>query len=84
MRSVPMNPQGQGLQWQSPQQASNVAAGVGAVTGAVLGGVLWFAVKDLHPAAKVIGLALPLAGGVLGYKGWRNLTAPQPYPALAR
>jgi outer membrane lipoprotein SlyB len=79
-----MNPRGQAVQWDSPEQASNVAAGVGAVTGAALGGVLWYAVKDLHPAVKVAGLVLPLAGGVLGYKSWRSLTAPQQHPALAR
>lgn len=82
MRSVPMNPQGSAIQWESPQQASNVAAGVGAATGVLLGGALWYAIKDVHPAAKVVGLALPVAGGVFGYRSWRALTTPQ--PALAR
>lgn len=84
MRSVPMNPQAQGIQWDSPQQASNVAAGVGAVTGAILGGVMWAALKDIHPAVKVVGLALPVAGGIVGYRGWKSLTTPQQHPALAR
>jgi hypothetical protein len=84
MRSIPMNPQGQAVQWQSPQQAQGAAAAIGAAAGTALGGTFWYLAAQVHPVGKYLGVAFPLVGGVLGYASWKQLVAPAPQPRLAR
>jgi hypothetical protein len=72
MRSVPMNPES-AIQWRSQEQAQQTGAVVGGVAGAAMGASLWAVTAKMHPSLKYLGAALPVLGGVFGYRSWKAM-----------
>lgn len=71
---IPRNPeQAPGVQWRSHQQAVMAAGLAGGAAGGLLGAGAWYMAAKAHPAGKYLGVVFPIAGAVLGARGWRSL-----------